>query len=220
MLYRLEKIFFFYFGKHHFWFVSWATLAAIPFSLAAEFLERLLYCARTSFIRFKISFALSFRFPTVDFIAFDSIFFAEDEWTTAFWFDVLVLVFFPASLSIASFCLSRSAGEYSFFFNSVLVDFIDPVLERLYPELRLAWLLRCDETTGLTGGLYSVFRGGMGVVLIFGVVLSNWFFDAEPDKLRSFLISLVLFNKFCLTRLLDLPVRLLPRERGPRPSDD
>ena len=105
-------------------------------------------------------------------------FLLEDEFTIGgfelgwFLFDA------PVNLSIACFCLSRSAGENYLFFKSALDDFTEP--QSFYLLLGRAGLLRVpalllikwEETTGLTGGLYSVFLGIEGV-LIFGVVLSN-----------------------------------------------
>lgn len=114
--------------QYQFSFFSSATLAAIPASFAAEFFDRLLYCARTYFIRSKIYFALSF-FPTpnpaaallLPLLLGPSRFTEDEVLTGAFSFDFEP----PVNLSIANRCLSLSAGEYSRFFISALVDFTE-----------------------------------------------------------------------------------------------
>lgn len=187
----------------------------------AELRDRLLYCALTSFIRFKMSFALSFFDTLVEFFVFETLcmFLLEDEVVMAGLEAGGLRFDGPVSLFIACFCFSLSAGENSRFLRSALEDLIE--FQSFYLLLdraglfRTPWLLlfiRCDETTGRVGGLYSVFLGIEGV-LILGVVFNSSFLAVFERLLsRSTLFALVLLSKFCLTRLLVyilLPDRLL-----------
>lgn len=87
-------------NKRYHFFVNSATFAAIPCSFAAEFLERLLYCARTYFILFKIYFALSFFPPApnaglfVLLLLLVGIFLFEEECKGGFVFEGVLLELF------------------------------------------------------------------------------------------------------------------------------
>ena len=152
-------------------------------------------------------FCCKFPFTFAWFVAVVSIFFGVD-----------VVFLAPVSLSIAFCWRSLSAGENYFFFTSGEPKLRDPVLLfskgfLLFVE-GLTWFpfgIWWEDATGRTGGLYYVFLGGAGVLML-GVVLRRLVFSPELEILRSFLISLVFFSKFCLTKLLCLTVLLFPTE--------
>lgn len=96
----------------------------MPCSFMAELRDRLLYWALTSFILFKMSFALSFFDTLVEFLVFETfcMFLLEDELVMA-GLEVGGLRFDgPVNLFIACFCFSLSAGENSRFLRSALED--------------------------------------------------------------------------------------------------
>lgn len=83
----------------------------------------------------------------------------------------------PVSLYMAAFCFYLYAGEYYRFFIYALNDLLELLSFSLLlclAGLFLDWLLfnTCEDTTGLTGGLYYVFLGIEGL-LILGVVLRS-----------------------------------------------
>ncbi len=161
--------------------VSSAILAAIPCYFTAEFLDLLLYCAFTYFMRFRISFALSFLgiLPAVLFtLVIGFAMFLLDEEFAIGGFELTWFRFPPVSLSMAAFCFYLYAGEYSRFFIYALEDLFELIsfsLLRCLTGLFLEyWLLfsTWEDTTGRTGGLYYVFLGIEGL-LIFGVVFRS-----------------------------------------------
>jgi len=121
--------------------------------------------------------------------------------------DGYLFTFPPANLAIAAFCLYFYSGVNSLFFiYTPWADLTDEL--SLLPALLFlgfimgSFCLRCDETTGLTGGLNSfVFLCAEGVppTLIFGVVLNKLFLFLFADKSDVFL------SKFILTRFPEAP---------------
>lgn len=138
-------------------------------------------------MRFNISFALlSFEVSFFDKLAvfrFTTgfvMFLLDEEVFTVGGFDPFwTRLAPPVNLYIACFCFYFYAGENSLFFIYALEDlaeFQSFYLLVLRAGLCLVpvWLLfiKCEDTTGRTGGLYSVFLG-ISWVLMFGVVFNN-----------------------------------------------